>query len=63
MPRVLAGMAAHCPSGPDRLRRQFDFVTRLVARVPIKTLSYRRQADQMWTVRDAVLADLEQTQD
>jgi len=61
VPRVLAGMAAHCPSGRDRLRRQFDFVTRLVARVPIKTLSYRRQPDSMGIVRDAVLADLERT--
>jgi hypothetical protein len=58
LPRILGGMAGHCPSGPDRLRRQFDFVTRLVARVPIKTLSYRRQQDEMWLVRDAVLADL-----
>ena len=58
LPRILGAMAAHCPSGPERIRRQFDLVTRLVARMPIKTLSYRRQPDDMWPVRDAVLDDL-----
>lgn len=58
LPRILAGTAGHCPSGADRLQRQFDFVTRLVQRVPVKTLSYRRSQDEMFFVRDAVLADL-----
>ncbi len=61
LPRILAGAAAHYPSEPARLRRQFDFVTRLVQRVPIKTFSYRRDKDTMSTVRDAVLADLERS--
>jgi hypothetical protein len=59
LPRILAGTAGHCPSGADRLQRQFAFVTRLVQQVPIKTLSYRRNEDEMFLVRDAVLADLE----
>jgi len=33
-------------------------VTRLVRRVPIKTLQYPRDADQLFAVRDAVLGDL-----
>jgi hypothetical protein len=63
LPRLLAGMAGHCPSGADRLQRQFAFVTRLVQQVPIKTLSYRRDEDEMFLVRDAVLADLERATD
>jgi hypothetical protein len=58
LPVILAGAAAHCPSGPERLKRQFDFVTRLVQQVPVKTLSYRRNQHEMFTVRDAVLADV-----
>ncbi len=63
LPRILAGTAGHCPSGADRLQRQFAFVTRLVQQVPIKTLSYRRNEDEMFLVRDAVLADLERATD
>lgn len=58
LPRILAATASHWARDPDRLRRQFDFVTRLVQRVPIKTLSYRRNEHEMFRVRDAVLTDL-----
>jgi hypothetical protein len=63
LPRILAGTAGHCPSGADRLQRQFAFVTRLVQHVPIKTLSYRRNEDEMFLVRNAVLADLARAAD
>ncbi|HWF86349.1 MAG TPA: hypothetical protein VG222_15925 [Vicinamibacterales bacterium] len=63
LPRILAGTAGHCPSGADRLQRQFAFVTRLVQQVPIKTLWYQRKEEEMFTVRDAVLADLAGTVD
>jgi hypothetical protein len=58
LPRILASMAGHCPSSEQRLQRQFTFVTRLVQQVPINMLSYRRNEDEMFRVRDAVLADL-----
>ena len=57
-PAVLAHTAGHYPSEPDRLRRQLEFTARLVANVPIKTLSYARSGDGMFRARDAVLADL-----
>jgi hypothetical protein len=57
-PRILAGTAAHWAEEPTRLAHQFEFVTRLVERVPVKTLSYRRSQDDMFGVREAVLADL-----
>jgi hypothetical protein len=63
IPRVLAAAAGHCPSGPDRLRRQFAFVTQLVQQVPVKTLTYRRDRNDMNLVRDAVLADLARAAD
>jgi hypothetical protein len=63
LPRILAGMAAHCPSDAARLSRQFEFVTRLVRQVPVKTLAYRRNTDEMFLVRDAVLADLSRVGD
>jgi hypothetical protein len=59
MPKILAATAAHYPSDRDRLRRQFEFVTRLVQRVPVSTLAYRRHAESMHEVRDAVLRDLD----
>jgi hypothetical protein len=59
LPRLLAATAAHYPSDRDRLRSQFDFVTQLVQRVPVSTLHYRRNPEEMCDVRDAVLADLE----
>ena len=57
-PRILAGTASHWASDPDRLKRQFQFVTRLVQEVPVKTLSYARNKEEIFRVRDAVLADL-----
>ncbi len=58
-PRILAATAAHYAFERDRLTRQFEFVTRLVSRVPIKTLAYRRDEQNMDSVRDAVLADVD----
>jgi hypothetical protein len=63
LPRVLAAAAGHCPSDPERIRRQFAFVTQLVQRVPVKTLTYRRNQDDMDLLRDAVLADLARAAD
>lgn len=60
LPRILASTAAHYPSEPDRLRRQFDFVTRLVQQVPVMTLAYRRNEHEMAGVRDAVITHLGQ---
>jgi hypothetical protein len=57
-PRVLAHTAGHYPSEPARLTRQFDFATALVRDIPVKTLSYRRRSDELFTVRDAILRDL-----
>lgn len=57
-PRLLAQTAAHYPSETARLRRQFEFATRLVQDVPVKLLSYRRDRAEMATLRDAVLADV-----
>jgi hypothetical protein len=57
-PRILAATAAHSPSDRNRLARQFAFVTGLVQQVPVNTLAYRRNPDDMFLVRDAVLADL-----
>ncbi len=58
LPRILAATAAHYPSEPARLERQFKFVTALVSHVPVKSLSYHRNKDEMSRVREAVLADL-----
>ena len=58
LPRILAATAAHYPSDRDRLARQFAFVTGLVQSIPVNTLAYRRNTDDMFLVRDAVLADL-----
>ncbi len=58
LPRLLAATAAHYPSDRDRLARQFAFITGLVQQVPVSTLAYRRNPDEMFLVRDAVLADL-----
>jgi hypothetical protein len=58
LPGVLAGATSHWSRDPERLTRQFEFVTRLVQRVPIKTLAYPRNIEDMFHVRDAVLADL-----
>jgi hypothetical protein len=60
LPRVLAHTAAHYPSEPPRLRRQFEFATRLVREIPIKALSYRRAKEEMPSLRDAVLTDVAQ---
>jgi hypothetical protein len=57
-PRILAATASHWADDPARLKAQFAFVTRLVERVPVNTLVYPRNRDQMALVRDAVLADV-----
>jgi hypothetical protein len=57
-PRILAATAGHYPFERERLTRQFEFVTQLVARIPIKTLSYPRDEHNMDRLQDAVLADL-----
>ncbi|MEN3340506.1 MAG: hypothetical protein V7647_4182 [Acidobacteriota bacterium] len=58
LPRILASTAPHYPSRPERIRNQFAFVTDLVRRVPIKTLSYPRDTERMSSLPDVVLADL-----
>jgi hypothetical protein len=58
LPRIVASTAAHYASRPERIRNQFAFVTDLVRRVPIKTLSYRREIGQMSSLPEIVLADL-----
>jgi hypothetical protein len=60
-PRVLAATTAHYPGDRERLARQLEFVSRLVSRVPVKTLAYRRDVDDAGILRDAVLADLDRT--
>jgi hypothetical protein len=42
----------------DRLERQFRQASRIVAAVPVKSLSYRRHTSILPAVRNAVLADL-----
>ena len=56
-PRVLAHTVSHWAHDPARIENQFHFVTRLVQQVPIKTLSYARDRNTMFSVRDAVLKD------
>jgi hypothetical protein len=56
--RMLAGTVNYCCNDRERLRRQFEFVTGLVQRTTVKTLSYSRNPDKMFEVRDAVLLDL-----
>jgi hypothetical protein len=58
-PNVLAATAGHYPFERDRLRRQFEFVRRLVEQVPVKILSYDRDPNSLSALRDAVLADLD----
>ena len=58
LPRILAGTASHGADEPARLARQFEFVTRLVTRVPIKALAYDRDEGDIFRVRNAVLADI-----
>jgi len=43
----------------DRLQRQFRQAARIVATVPVKSLSYRRHTSMLPIVRDAILADLD----
>jgi hypothetical protein len=57
-PRLLAATVAHWPHDSVRLMNQFEFATRLVRCVPIKTLTYTRSMSNMFSVRDAVLEDL-----
>jgi hypothetical protein len=58
-PKVLAATASHYAFERERLARQFTFLTRLLDRVPVETLTYPRDEDSMPALRDAVLADLE----
>ena len=58
-PSILAATASHYAFERDRLVRQFGFVTRLVAQIPIKTLAYPRNEASMASLRDAVVADLD----
>jgi len=44
---------------PERLKRQFTFLTQIVSKVPIKTLSYPRSLKSLPSVREAILNDLE----
>jgi len=57
-PRLLAHTAGHYPTEGPRLKRQFEFATMVVRKIPIKTLSYRREEAQMAALKDAVLADM-----
>jgi hypothetical protein len=43
---------------PERLKHQFTFFTRIVSKVPIKTLSYPRCLKSLPLVREAILRDL-----
>jgi hypothetical protein len=43
---------------PERLERQFEFMTRLAGLMPVKRLSYPRAIDRLHEVRGIVLADL-----
>ena len=42
---------------PDVLEREFDLVTRLVARVPVRRLVFQKGFEHLSAVREAVLAD------
>ena len=61
VPHLLGATAAHYTSERIRMRNQFEFMTRLVQRVPVRTLSYRRDPAQMPALRDVVLEDLART--
>jgi len=43
---------------PERLHRQFEAMTRLVAKVPVATISYPRVLDSLPEVREAILSDM-----
>jgi hypothetical protein len=58
-PQVLAATASHYAFERERLARQFNFLTRLLEKVPVKTLEYPRDENSMATLRDTVLADLD----
>jgi hypothetical protein len=44
---------------PPRLALQFDLATQVAASVPVKSLCYPRELDQIFKVREAILRDLE----
>jgi hypothetical protein len=56
--RILAGTVNYCGEDRERLKRQFEFVTRLVQQVPVKTLSYPRHTEKMFQLRDTVIEDM-----
>ena len=60
-PRILAATPGHYAYERDRLARQLTFASALAARIPVKTLSYARDPNQLELVRDAVLADVERS--
>jgi hypothetical protein len=47
------------PTGRDLLKREFAFLARLAADVPLRRLQFARAFDQLPAVRAAVLADLQ----
>lgn len=56
--RVLAATMNGWAGDSERPKQMFEFATDLVQAVPVKTLSYPRNREEMWRVRDSVLADL-----
>lgn len=62
LPGILANTAGHWSREPDRLRTQFEFVTRLIRRVAVSRLTYPRALQSLPAVRDAVLADVSRSE-
>jgi hypothetical protein len=56
--RLLDGAFNRRVPGRARLRRQFDCLSRLAERVPVKQLTYPRVIERLDEVRDAILSDL-----
>ena len=59
LPAVLGGTAGVWPRDPARLRRQFDFITSFVRKVPIRMIRFAHEESGLFPLRDLVLADLE----
>ncbi|MGO9451060.1 MAG: hypothetical protein ACLQDV_08445 [Candidatus Binataceae bacterium] len=60
-PAIIAASLNNWIVDSERLQRQFQFATDLVRTVPVKVLAYPRDKEQMFALRDAVLADASQT--
>jgi hypothetical protein len=56
---LLGGVFNRRVPGKDRLARQFAFLSGLVARVPVRRLSYPRALERIGEVRRAILDDLD----